>query len=61
MVAEDEALPECRLPADQRNRDLGWMLYDIDFEHDRASRFFRARLVDGVLDVRRCLAEGTVA
>ena len=54
-------LPESRLPADQRNRDLGWMLYDIDFADDRTSRFFRARLADGVLDIQRCLAEGDAA
>ena len=30
------------LPDDQRNRDLGWMLYDIDFADGRTSRFFRA-------------------
>lgn len=32
-------------------RDLGWMLHDIDFEHDSVPRFFRARMVDGVVDV----------
>lgn len=32
-------------------RDLGWMLHDIDFEHDAAPRFFRARMIDGVIDV----------
>jgi CRISPR-associated protein Cas5d len=36
------------------------MLHDIDFAPDgnATSRFFRARLTDGVLDVERCLAEG---
>jgi CRISPR-associated protein Cas5d len=32
-------------------RDLGWMLHDIDFERDATPRFFRARMVDGVIDV----------
>lgn len=32
-------------------RDLGWMLHDIDFEHGMAPRFFRARMVDGVVEV----------
>jgi CRISPR-associated protein Cas5d len=49
------------LPQDQRDRDLGWMLHDIDFANGNASRFFRARLQDGVLDVNRCLGEGLVA
>lgn len=54
-------LPESRLPSDQRNRDLGWMLHDVDFANGQTSRFFQARLTDGVLDVRACLAEGTVS
>jgi CRISPR-associated protein Cas5d len=32
-------------------RDLGYMLHDIDHAHGRAARFFRARMVDGVIDV----------
>ncbi|WP_066092344.1 type I-C CRISPR-associated protein Cas5c [Xanthomonas massiliensis] len=32
-------------------RDLGWMLHDIDFAHGMAPRFFRARMVDGRVDV----------
>jgi CRISPR-associated protein Cas5d len=60
LIAPDAPLPESRLPPDQRDHDLGWMLYDIDFDGtDNASRFFRARLTDGVLDVKRCLQEGT--
>lgn len=61
LLAEGEPLPVSTLPLDQHNRDLGWMLHDIDHDGDKSSRFFRARLTDGVLDVRTCLAEGTVA
>ncbi len=34
-------------------RDLGWMLYDLDFSNPRdiQPKFFRARLQDGVLDL----------
>jgi CRISPR-associated protein Cas5d len=32
-------------------RDLGWMLHDIDFAHDRQARFFRALMLDGVIEV----------
>lgn len=32
-------------------RDLGFMLHDVDFEHGPTPRFFRAVLRDGVLDV----------
>jgi CRISPR-associated protein Cas5d len=34
------------------------MLHDIDFQNGHASRFFRARLTDGVLDVNAGLAQG---
>lgn len=61
LLPEDAPLPESRLPLDQRERDLGWMLHDIDFDAGRVSRFFRARLHDGVLDVKNCLAEGVVS
>jgi CRISPR-associated protein Cas5d len=61
LLAADEALPASKLPPDQRDRDLGWMLHDIDYASDRTSRFFRARLADGVLDVRACLTEGTAS
>ncbi len=59
LVPEGAALPDSTLPDHQRNQDLGWMLHDIDHAAGATSRFFRARLVDGVLDVRACLAEGT--
>ncbi len=32
-------------------RDLGFMLHDIDFEADMAPRFFRATMNDGVIDI----------
>jgi len=35
----------------RRERDLGWMLHDIDFAGGRTPRFFRARMVDGVVEV----------
>ena len=61
LLAPDDASPASNLPPDQRDRDLGWMLHDIDFANGATSRFFRARLADGVLDVMRCLGEGTAA
>ncbi|CAO3422277.1 type I-C CRISPR-associated protein Cas5c [Azospirillum doebereinerae] len=59
----DGEFPSSGLPEDQRNRDLGWMLFDMN--HDRKSRignqhcctprclplFFRAALRDGVVAV----------
>jgi CRISPR-associated protein Cas5d len=32
-------------------RDLGWMLHDVDFAHGNQARFFRAIMRDGVIDV----------
>ena len=61
LIAQDAALPVSELPADQRNRDLGWMLYEIDFAQGAISHFFHARLTDGVLDVQACRADGTVS
>lgn len=61
LIAEGAPLPASGLPSDQRDRDLGWMLHDIDYAGDKRSRFFRARLENGVLDIKRGLAEGVVA
>lgn len=52
-------LPASTLPAEQADRDLGWMLHDIDFAAGNTSRFFRGRLTGGGLDVAACLAAGT--
>ncbi|WP_448502752.1 type I-C CRISPR-associated protein Cas5c [Sphingomonas sp.] len=53
LLEPGQSLPASTLPQDQRNRDLGWMLHDIDFSDpaNAVSRFFRARMVDGVIDV----------
>lgn len=48
---EEGDLPASKLPEDQRNRDLGWMLHDIDHANDHTPYFFRAALVDGVMTV----------
>jgi CRISPR-associated protein Cas5d len=62
LIPEHAPLPESALPLDQRDRDLGWMLYDIDFSQGGShSRFFRARLHQGVLDVNACVAAGVAA
>lgn len=61
LLAGDGAIPASAMPQNQRGRDLGWMLYDIDFANGNTSRFFRARLTDGVLDVAKLAAESLVA
>lgn len=54
--------PEC--PEELRGeRDLGFMLHDIHFADNMTPRFFRARMVDGLIDVQKCLEQtgGSVA
>ncbi len=58
LLPEGAPIPASKLRGE---RDLGWMLHDIDFAEGARSRFFRARLRDGVLDVAACLAEGSAA
>ncbi len=41
-------------------RDLGWMLYDIDFDNDRSPLFFRAEMTDGLIDVAAVRKAGLV-
>lgn len=36
---------------DTPDRDLGWVLYDLDYANGNTPSFFRARLTNGVLDV----------
>jgi CRISPR-associated protein Cas5d len=51
--------PPSELPPDQRDKDLGFMLHDLEFEQDPATkkvksttpRFFRAEMHDGVISV----------
>ncbi|MBM3702635.1 MAG: type I-C CRISPR-associated protein Cas5 [Actinobacteria bacterium] len=31
--------------------DLGWMLYDIDFENNMEPKFFRVQMIDGVINI----------
>lgn len=40
--------PKSPLPGRQ---DLGWMLHDIDFLDDMQAKFFRAEMIDGVIEV----------
>ncbi len=58
LIRDGDDAPPCELPLEARDRDLGWMLYDIDFADGAASRFFRARLENAVLDLRRAREEG---
>ena len=45
-----------RIPTISETRDLGYMLYDLDFSdpNDIQPMFFRAKLENGVLDLTDC-------
>jgi CRISPR-associated protein Cas5d len=51
QLLEDMAsLPE-KHESLRAERDLGWMLHDIDFNQNMTPRFFRAKMTGGVIDV----------
>lgn len=51
LLAPGAPLPIWSSPLVERDRDLGWMLFDIDFDNGAESRFFRARMEDGRIAV----------
>jgi CRISPR-associated protein Cas5d len=76
-IDQDADFPASTLPVADRDKDLGFMLGDIDYvetkdkkgsflESNRGRRvkaeprFFRARLEQGVLDVKACLAASPI-
>lgn len=52
LLEDDAVMPESALAGDAP-RDLGLMLYDIDFAHGMRPMFYRPRLERGVIDVAR--------
>ncbi|AHF04638.1 CRISPR-associated protein [Marichromatium purpuratum 984] len=50
LLEDDEPFPAVA-EALAGERDLGWMLHDIDFANGMTPRFFRARMIDGRVDV----------
>lgn len=54
LVKDGAPLPEIDHNFVDRTRDLGLMLHDIDFTKGAASHFFRARMIDGVIEVPSC-------
>lgn len=55
-------LLEGEIPASELRgiRDLGWMLYDFDFEKNNTPMFFRPEMVDGVVDVAAAREKGLI-
>ena len=61
LLAEDEPVPESRLPVHDHDRDLGWMTYEPGYPDGPPARFFCARLAGGVMDVATLAGEGLAA
>ncbi|MEI6067553.1 MAG: type I-C CRISPR-associated protein Cas5c [Methylococcaceae bacterium] len=51
LIEPEVHLPVSGLTQEQKNRDLGWMLHDIDFANGMMPHFFKAELKDGVITV----------
>jgi CRISPR-associated protein Cas5d len=50
LLDNTDDIPPCHEQL-QGRRDLGWMLYDIDYQNGMTPRFYRAEMVDGIIDV----------
>ncbi|URL01338.1 type I-C CRISPR-associated protein Cas5c [Avibacterium sp. 20-126] len=61
FIDEGESLPECLLDENDRQRDLGWMLHDIDFQNENIPHFFRAKMQDGIITVPPFIATEVVS
>ncbi len=51
LLEEDEKTPRVEDETLKQERDLGWMLHDIDFANNMTPRFFHARMKDGIVTV----------
>ena len=49
-LAEGEP-PASKLLEEDRDRNLGWMFYDWDYENGHAARFFHAQLRGGIVEI----------
>lgn len=48
-LVKSNGIPESELKG--KTIDLGWMLHDIDFENNMKPRFFRAKMIDGIIEI----------
>ena len=55
-IAHVKLWEQAEIPSIPESRDLGWMLYDMDYsDHDHIQpMFFRAKLQNGVINLRDC-------
>lgn len=50
LLESADDIPPCHEQL-QGRRDLGWMLYDIDYQNGMTPHFYRAEMIDGIIDV----------
>ncbi|MHB1701825.1 MAG: type I-C CRISPR-associated protein Cas5c [Acidobacteriaceae bacterium] len=60
-LVESDAIPKPLPESLEGERDLGWMLHDLEFGPSVHARFFQARMVAGVVDVPEWTALGGAA
>ena len=51
LIEENKLLPVCELPENERSRDFGWMLDDIDFAHGNTPHCFHAEMKNGIIEI----------
>lgn len=49
LIEDEKDIPESCYKGE--TKDLGWMLWDIDFKNDKKALFFRAEMKDGIINV----------
>ena len=60
FAANFETVDDMPVSQLEGRQDLGWMIYDIDFTDNNRSQFFRAEMIDGVIDVAAARNRGLV-
>ena len=51
LIESEQDFPESELKPESKNKDLGWILHDLDYNNDCTPRFFRAVMENGVIKV----------
>lgn len=55
LIEAETAVPAVDSKLIGQSIDLGWMLHDIDFADNMTPHFFRAHMIDGLIDVPKFL------
>lgn len=58
LLEDDEPLPRS-VYCGEAEKDLGWMLLDIDYDNEMSPHFFRAQMKQGIIEVPPMKRRGT--